>query len=160
MTLRTALALAAAFAFAPLAANAADYVIIGDDDQALGLIEAAVKTDSDGHKETVFFIAFSKPVEGGGGSQVVSSTILFDCAGNRYRIGAATTFKADMTVLASGDGRYGWRDLVAGSPFGRAAGYACRGETLPKANGGELKGIVADYLSRQQPLAADPPGAE
>jgi len=136
MTLRTGLALAAAFVFAPLAANAADYVIIGDDDQALGLIEAAVKTDSDGHKETVFFIAFSKPVEGGGGSQVVSSTILFDCAGNRYRIGAATTFKADMTVLASGDGRYGWRDLVAGSPFGRAAATPAAARRCPRPMAG------------------------
>lgn len=160
MTLKTVLALAAAFVFAPLAAHAADYVIMGDDNRALGLIEAAVKTDSEGHKETVFFIAFSEPVEGSGGGQVVSSTILFDCAAKRYKVGPATTFTADMTALASGDGHFGWRDLVDGSPFSRAAGYACRGEVLPKASGLELKAIIADYLARQPPAEPSAPAAE
>jgi hypothetical protein len=160
MTLRTVLALAATFVFAPLAAHAADYVIMGDDERAIGLVEAAVKTDSEGHKETVFFIAFARPIEGAGGGQVVSSTILFDCAGKRYKVGAATTYTVDMTALASGDGHFGWRDLVDGSPFSRAAGYACRGEVLSKANGRELKAIIADYLARQPAVAPSAPAAE
>ncbi len=156
MTVRTVLALAAAFLFAPLVAQAADYVVMGDDEKALGLIESALKTDSDGHRETVFFIAFSEPVPGAGTAQVVSSTILFDCGARRYKVGETSTFTADMTFLHKGDAHFGWRDVVEGSPFSRAAGFACRGEQLPKGQGKDLKAIIAAYLARRAAAPAAP----
>lgn len=157
MTFRLA-ALAAVLALgAPVAAFAADYRVMGEDERAISLIEGAVKTDSDGHRETVFFIAFSQPVGGPGGTQVISSTILFDCAGARYKVGASSTFTAEMAPIQRGTVQYGWRDIVADSPFSRAGAYACKGEALPKADAGEVKAIVAGYLDRRAALAPPPP---
>ena len=138
----------------PAAALAVDYRVMNEDERAISLIEAAVKTDSDGHRETVFFIAFSRPVNGPGTTQVVSSTILFDCQG-RYKVGGSSTFTATMAPIERSDPRYGWRDVVAGSPFAKAAGYACKAEPLPKADAPEVKGIVDGYLARR--AAAAPP---
>jgi hypothetical protein len=154
MPFRNALLGAAAMLLAPATALAVDYRVMNEDERAISLIEAAVKTDSDGHRETVFFIAFSQPVNGPGTTQVVSSTILFDCQG-RYKVGASSTFTATMAPIERGDARYGWRDLVPGSPFAKAAGYACKAEPLPKADAPEVKGIVDGYLARR--AAAAPP---
>lgn len=155
MTVRIALALAAVFTLAPVAAFAVDYRVMGEDERAIGVIEAAIKTDSDGHKETVFYIGFAEPISGPGGTQVVSATILFDCSGNRYKVGTSSTFKADMTLVERGDTHYGWRDIVIESPFGRAQAYACKGTALPKADKPDVKGILAGYLARR--AAAAPP---
>lgn len=140
----------------PVAALAVDYRVMNEDERAISLIEAAVKTDSDGHRETVFFIAFSQPVNGPGTTQVISSTILFDCQG-RYKVGGSSTFTATMAPIERSDPRYGWRDVVAGSPFAKAAGYACKADSLPKADAPEVKGIVDGYLARR--AAAAPPEA-
>ena len=156
MTVRAALALAAALIASPVAALAVDYRVIGDDERAVGVIESALKTDSDGHKETVFYIGFSEPISGPGGTQVVSSTILFDCEGNRYKVGGSSTFKADMTLVERAEPRYGWRDIVPDSPFQRAGDYACKGAVLPKADGGEMKVILANYLVRRAAAAPAP----
>lgn len=59
MTIRQALALAVVFLAAPVAALAGDYRVMGEDERAISFIESAIKTDSDGRKETVFFIAFA-----------------------------------------------------------------------------------------------------
>ncbi|MDO9222497.1 MAG: hypothetical protein Q7U20_02170 [Caulobacter sp.] len=144
---------------APVTAFATDYRVMGEDERAISLIEGAVKTDSDGHRETVFFIAFSTPVGGPGGTQVVSSTILFDCGGARYKVGASSKFTAEMTPIERGTVQYGWRDVVPDSPFSRAGAYACKGVALPKADAGEVKAIVAGYLARRA-AAAPPPTAE
>lgn len=62
MIIRPALALAAAILATPVAALAGDYRVMGEDERAISFIESAIKTDSDGRKETVFFIAFAEPV--------------------------------------------------------------------------------------------------
>jgi len=146
----------AAALLTPAVALAVDYRVMNEDERAISLIEASVKTDSDGRRETVFFIAFSQPVNGPGTTQVVSSTILFDCQG-RYKVGGSSTFTATMAPIERIDPRYGWRDLVPGSPFAKAAGYACKAEPLPKADAPEVKGIVDGYLARR--AAAAPPEA-
>lgn len=138
---------------APLTAFATDYRVMGEDERAISLIEGAVKTDSDGHRETVFYIAFSTPIGGPGGTQVVSSTILFDCGGARYKVGVSDKFTAEMTPIERGTVQYSWRDVVPDSPFSRAGAYACKGEALPKADAGEVKAIVAGYLERRAALA-------
>ncbi len=142
----------------PAAALAVDYRVMGEDERAISVIEAAIKTDSEGRRETVFFIAFSQPVNGPGSTQVVSSTILFDCPGARYKVGASAKFTADMAVIERGTVQYSWRDIVPDSPFSRAGAYACKGEALPKADAGEVKAIVAGYLARR--AAATPPAPE
>ena len=143
----TGLAPASVFAAPPV--RAADYRVMGEDERAISLIEAAVKTDSDSHKETVFYIAFAEPVAGPGSTQVVSSTILFDCQGARYKVGASSTFTADMVPIQRGTVQYSWRDVVPESPFSRASAYACTGAALPKADAGDVKAIVASYLARR-----------
>lgn len=153
MPVRPFLALTAALALAPLTAQAADYRVMGEDERAISLIEAAIKTDSEGHRETVFFIGFSAPVNGPGSTQVISSTILFDCAGARYKVGASSTFTAEMAPIQRGTVQYSWRDIVPDSPFSRAGAYACKGEALPKADAGEVKAIVARYLARRAAMA-------
>lgn len=155
MIVRIALAAAAILAVSPVAARAVDYRVMGEDERAISVIEGAIKTDSDGHKETVFYIGFAEPVSGPGGTQVVSATILFDCTASKYKVGASTTFKADMTLVERGTTHYGWRDLVVDSPFSRAAAYACRSGDMPRADSPEMKGIVAGYLARR--AAAVPP---
>lgn len=155
MTIHTALALVAALAVSPVAAPGTDYRVMGEDERAISLIEGAIKTDSDGHRETVFYIGFAEPVSGPGGTQVVSATILFDCQANRYKVGVSSTFKADMSLVEKGTTHYGWRDVVVDSPFSRAAAYACRKADLPRADSPTVKGIVAGYLARR--AAASPP---
>lgn len=140
----------------PVTALCADYRVMGEDERAISLIEGAVKTDSDGHRETVFYIAFSQPIGGPGGTQVVTSTILFDCGGARYKVGASDKFTAEMTPIERGTVQYGWRNVVADSPFSRAGAYACKGEPLPKADAGEVKAIVAGYLERRAAAAPSP----
>lgn len=156
MTVRAALALGLALVASPVAALAGEYRVIGDDERAIGVIESALKTDSDGHKETQFYIGFSVPISGPGGTQVVGSSILFDCEGNRYKVGGTSTYKADMTVVERAEPRYGWRDVVVDSPFRRAADYACKGAVLPKADAGEMKVILANYLARRTAAAPAP----
>lgn len=161
MPIRSTLALTAALALAPLAAHATDYRVMGEDERAISVIEAAIKTDSEGHRETVFFIAFSQPVNGPGSTQVVSSTILFDCLNARYKVGASSKFTADMTPIERGTVQYSWRDIVPDSPFSRAGAYACKGSALPKGDAGEVKAVVAGYLARRAALApAETPSAE
>lgn len=155
MPIRSTLALTAALALSPLAAHATDYRVMGEDERAISVIEAAIKTDSEGHRETVFFIAFSQPVNGPGSTQVVSSTILFDCLNARYKVGASSKFTADMTAIERGTVQYSWRDIVPDSPFSRAGAFACKGAALPKADSGEMKAVIARYLARQ--AAANPP---
>lgn len=140
-------------ALAPAAAIAGDFRVMGEDERAISLIEAQLKTDSDGHRETVFYIAFSEPVGGPGGTQVISSTILFDCGGARYKVGASSKFTAEMTAIERGTVQYSWRDIVPDSPFSRAGAYACTGAALPKADAAEVKAIVAAYLARRAALA-------
>lgn len=159
MMFRTAALATLLLAGSPLAALAADYRVMGEDERAISLIEGAVKTDSDGRRETVFYIAFSQPVGGPGGTQVVSSTILFDCGGARYKVGVSDKFTAEMTAIERGTVQYGWRDIVPDSPFSRAGAYACKGAALPKADAGEVKAIVAGYLTRRA-AAAPPPAAD
>lgn len=137
------------FAAPVVPAAAVDYRVMGEDERAISIIEGAIKTDSDGRKETVFFIAFASPVSGPGSTQVVSSTILFDCEGNRYKVGASSTFTNDMAPIQKGTVQYGWRDVVPNSPFSRASAYACKSEPLPKADAGAVKAIVAGYLARR-----------
>lgn len=144
---------------APTAAPAITYRVMGEDERAISLIESSIKTDSDGHRETVFYIAFSAPVGGPGSTQVVSSTILFDCLSSRYKVGASSKFTADMTPIERGTFQYGWRDIVPDSPFSRAGAYACKGAALPKADAGEVRAIVAGYL-RRRAAAAPPPAAD
>jgi hypothetical protein len=160
MIIRPALALALAVLATPVAALAGDYRVMGEDERAISFIESAIKTDSDGRKETVFFIAFAEPVGGATGPQVVSSAILFDCVANRYKIGEMSSFSAAMAPVQRSDTRYGWRDVVADSPFSRAAAYACQAVALPRADSAEVKTIVAGYLSRRAaaaPAAAPAP---
>jgi hypothetical protein len=155
MTYRSAGAAAAlALMLAPVAAQATDYRVMGEDERAISVIEEAVKTDSDGHRETGFFIGFSEPVGGPGGTQVIASTLLFDCPANRYKVGASRSFTADMAPVQQTDGHYGWRNLVADSPFARAAAFACKGEALPKADGASVKAVVGAYLVRRAEAAA------
>ncbi|MFA7263359.1 MAG: hypothetical protein WC068_10075 [Caulobacter sp.] len=156
MTYRSVWA-AAVLALAPVAAQATDYRVMGEDERAISVIEGAVKTDSDGRRETGFFIGFSEPVGGPGGTQVITSTILFDCAASRYKVGPSSSFTAEMAPVQRADGHYGWRDVVADSPFARAAAFACRGEALPTADGADVRAIVAGYLARGA-AAAPPPG--
>lgn len=153
MSNRLTLAIAAALIIAPLTAHAADYRVMGEDERAISLIEAGIKTDSEGHRETVFFIGFSAPVSGPGSTQVISSTILFDCAGARYKVGASSTFTAEMAPIQRGTVQYSWRDIVPDSPFSRAGAYACKGVALPKADAGEVKTIVTRYLARRAAAA-------
>lgn len=154
MTYRSAgVAAALALMLAPVAAQATDYRVMGEDERAISVIEEAVKTDSDGHRETGFFIAFSEPVGGPGGTQVIASSLLFDCPANRYKVGASRSFTADMAPVQQTDGHYGWRNLVADSPFARAAAFACKGEALPKADGASVKSVVGAYLTRRAEAA-------
>ena len=153
MPVRQILALTAVLALAPLTAHAADFRVMGEDERAISVIEAAIKTDAEGHRETVFFIAFSEPVGGPGGTQVISSTILFDCLNARYKVGASSKFTAGMAPIERGTVQYGWRDVVPDSPFSRAGAFACKGVALPKADAGEVKAIVAGYLARRAALA-------
>lgn len=155
MIVRIALA-AAALATSPVAAPAVDYRIMGEDERAISLIEGAIKTDSDGHRETVYYFGFSEPISGPGGTQVVSGTILFDCAGGRYKVGGTAIFKADMTLVERHEPRFAWRDIVADSPFSRARDYACKGTPLPKADSGDVRTILVGYLARRA-AAAPPP---
>lgn len=156
MTYALGWAAAAMLALSPVAALATDYRVMGEDERAISVIEAAVKTDSDGRRETAFFIAFSEPVGGPGGPQVVSATILFDCETSRYKVGPSSSFTAGMAPVQRVDGRHGWRDIVADSPFARAAGFACARTPLPTADGAEIGAIVAGYLARRA-AAAPPP---
>lgn len=156
MIIRIALA-AAALATSPVAALAVDYRVMGEDERAISLIEGAIKTDSDGHRETVFYMGFAEPVSGPGGTQVVSATILFDCQANKYKVGVSSTFKADMSLVEKGTTHYGWRDVVVDSPFGRAAAYVCRKVDLPRADSPNVKGIVAGYLARRAATMPPPP---
>lgn len=158
MTVRIALAAAGVLAVSPVVAQAVDYRVMGEDDRAISLIESTIKTDSDGHKETVYYFGFSEPISGPGGTQVVSATILFDCAGARYKVGGASIFKADMTLVERHEPRFAWRDIVAESPFSRAIDYACKGTPLPKADGGDVKSVLVGYLARR--AAAAPPTPE
>lgn len=158
MTYRSAGAAAAlALMLAPVAAQATEYRVMGEDERAISAIEEAVKTDSDGHRETGFFIGFSEPVGGPGGTQVITSTIQFDCQAGRYKVGPSSSFTAEMAPVQRTDGHYGWRDIVVDSPFARAAAFACKGEALPKADGAEVKAIVAGYLARRAAVT-QPPG--
>lgn len=157
MTVHTVLTLVAALAVSPVAASAIDYRVMGEDERAISLIEGTIRTDSDGRRETVFYIGFAEPISGPGGTQVVSATILFDCQANKYKVGVSRTFKADMSLVETGTTSHGWRDLVVDSPFGRAAAYACRKGDLPRADGPNVKDIVAGYLARR--AAAPPPPA-
>lgn len=157
MTVRIALA-AAVLAASPVAALAVDYRVMGEDERAISLIESTIKTDSDGHRETVYYFGFSEPISGPGGTQVVSGTILFDCVGARYKVGVTSIFKADMTVVERHEPRFAWRDIVAESPFSRASDYACKGTPLPKADSGDVKSILAGYLARRAAVA--PPAPE
>src|SRR3990167_9187020 len=120
MTVHTALALVAALAVSPVVAPGADYRVMGEDERAISLIEGAIKTDSDGHRETVYYFGFSEPISGPGGTQAVSGASLFDCAGGRYKVGGTAIFKADMTLVERHEPRFAWRDIVADSPFSRA----------------------------------------
>ena len=149
--------LASLCALAPAAAIAGEYRVMGEDERAISLIEAQIKTDSEGHRETVFYIAFSEPVGGPGGTQVISSTILFDCGGARYKVGASSKFTAEMRAIERGTVQYSWRDIVPDSPFSRAGAYACNGVALPKADAAEVKAIVTAYLARRAALAPPPP---
>ena len=152
---RTAIPIAAlALLAGPGLAHATDYRVMGEDERAISVIEAAIKTDSEGHKETVFFIGFSQSVNGPGSTQVISSTILFDCAGGRYKVGASSTFTADMAPIQKGTVQYSWRPVVPESPFSRASAYACKGEALPKADAADVKAVVAHYLTRRTDIAA------
>ena len=157
MTVHTVLALVAAFAASPVAALAVDYRVMGEDERAISVIEGAVKTDSDGRRETVYYFGFSEPISGPGGTQVLSATILFDCAGARYKVGGTSVFKADMTLVERQEPRFAWRDIVADSPFSRASDYACKGTPLPKADSGDVKSIVVGYLARRAAAAPLPP---
>lgn len=156
MIVRIALAVAA-LATSPVAALAVDYRVMGEDERAISLIEGAIKTDSDGHRETVYYFGFSEPISGPGGTQVVSGTILFDCAAARYKVGATSIFKADMTVVERHEPRFAWRDIVAESPFSRASDYACKGTPLPKADSGDVRSILVGYLARRAAAAPPPP---
>lgn len=149
MSALSILILAAALAASPAAAPTADYRVVGEDERAISLIEGAIKTDSDGRRETVFYIGFAEPISGPGGTQVVSATILFDCEANKYKVGVASTFKADMSLVETGTTQHGWRDVIAESPFSRAAAYACKRGDLPRSDGPNVKGIVAGYLARR-----------
>lgn len=153
----TGLAPASVFAAPPV--RAVDYRIMGEDERAISMIEGALKTDSDGHKETVFYIGFSQPVGGPGGARVVSATILFDCATNRYKVGTSSSFAADMTPIQKGTVQYGWRDVVPESPFSRAWAYACQGAALPRATGVDVKAIMAGYLDRRAAATPEPAAA-
>ncbi|MBI5940754.1 MAG: hypothetical protein HY859_10045 [Caulobacterales bacterium] len=148
---------AAALATAPVAALAEDYRVMGEDERAISLIESTIRTDSDGHRETVYYFGFSEPISGPGGTQVVSGTILFDCAGARYKVGATAIFKADMTLVERHEPRFAWREIVAESPFSRARDYACKGTPLPKADSGDIKSILVGYLARRAAVAPPTP---
>lgn len=158
MTVRFALAVAAALAASPVAALAVDYRVMGEDERAISVIESTIKTDSDGHRETVYYFGFSEPISGPGGTQVLSATILFDCAGARYKVGGTSVFKADMTLVERQEPRFAWRDIVAESPFSRASDYVCKGTPLPRADSGDVKSILVGYLARR--AAAAPPTPE
>ncbi|MDP1630368.1 MAG: hypothetical protein Q8L66_02980 [Caulobacter sp.] len=151
MALRAVWVLAAALTAVPLAANAADYRVVGESDKALTVVEAAIKTDSDGYRETVFYMVFAEPVSEPDRVQVLSAPLLIDCAGNRYRIGRTTTFRADLSPVSASEPHMAWRDVVAGSPFAAAADLACRKQTLPKADSDTMAGLVQAWLGRKAP---------
>lgn len=160
------IALAAAIALVALPALAApsvpivEYRVMGEDERAISVIEGGIKTDAEGHKETVFYIGYAQPVGALGTTQVVSATILFDCQTPRYKIGETSSFTADMTPVGRSDGRFSWRDVVPDSPFGRASAYACKGGELPRADSPTLKKIFAAYLERRAAAAPPAPTAE